>query len=179
MTAISWLQKKYDISENYVLVGHSCGATLALQTVMGIWDAQEKNGQVKTAFKAPRAIVGVEGIYDIPLLLETYRHVPIYEQFIRGAFGDENKTWCEASPTSGNFTSSWPEGEVVVLAQSKDDELVNFAQTEKMSDQLWRQKSKRRRDIVISLTGKHHEVWQDGTEMARAIKTALHILNEL
>ena len=178
LTAISWLQQQYDIGEDYVLVGHSCGGALVLQTVMGIWSAQSKNRQVEPAFKKPRAIVGVEGIYDIQLLLETYSHIPTYEQFIRRAFGDDTETWRKASPTSGAFATSWPEGEVVVLAHSKDDELVDFAQTEKMSDKLWREKSRTRRDVVISLKGKHDEIWRDGTDMARAVKSALEILME-
>ena len=146
---------------------------------MEIWSVVRENEHIMIASKKPRAIVGVAGIYDIKLLLEAYDEIPIYKQFIRGAFGDDVETWREASPTSGRFANSWHEGEAVVLAHSKDDELVGFAQTESMSNHLWMEKSKERRDIVISLKGKHNEIWSDGIEMARAIQTALQILNEI
>ena len=176
MTAISWLQNQYGFKENYVLVGHSCGATLAFQTVMGISAPRSAKSADQSELYLPLAVVGVEGIYDLKMLLENHAEHPIYREFIEEAFGPDRSEWAKASPTSGRFAKTWPNGRVAVLAHSKDDGLVDWSQTETMSDRLWAEKRKGRRDIVISLTGQHDEIWEHGQELAKAIIIAFQIL---
>ena len=176
MTALLWLQKTYSIGERYVLVGHSAGATLALQTVMGTWKPPEFPQSDARALALPEAIVGLEGIYDLDALVESFKTVPMYRQFLEAAFGVQSAAWRTASPTSGKFSSSWPNARVVVLGHSLDDELVDFLQVEKMSEKLWAEKRAGRRDVVLSLKGKHDEVLDNGVETARAISTALQML---
>lgn len=177
LTAILWLQSQYGFTDNYVLVGHSCGATLAFETVMGIWTPRAAAANESELY-LPSAVVGVEGIYDLKLLLKNHSEHPIYQELIEGAFGTEHREWARASPTIGEFARSWPNGRVVVLAHSKDDELVDWPQVEAMSNRLRLEKRNRRRDVVISLTGKHDEVWEHGQQLAIAIITALRTLKE-
>jgi kynurenine formamidase len=178
MTAVAWLQQKYHFNENYLLVGHSAGATLAMQAVMGIWKPCALSGEGPSpAFTPPSAIAGIEGIYDLEALVESFHDIPIYRDFVEGAFGKDRLSWKQASPVYGKFSESWSNGRVVVLAQSKDDELVDFLQTEKMSNQLWNEKRAGRRDTVISLRGKHDEVWSNGSELSKVIIKALGMLN--
>ena len=180
-----------------MLVGHSCGATLALQAVMGLWkprplssrdtvdegnavperadrvDHDSKPGSVKL----PVGIVGLEGIYDIPHLLATHDH-PVYQTILESAFGTDQSKWKEPSPVNAKLKEKWTGGKVVVLAQSKEDELVDWVQTERMSDALWRERVKGRRDVVIGLTGKHEEIWEKGEGVGKAITKALEMLSE-
>ena len=178
VTAVAWLQQRHQFGQRYILVGHSAGATLALQLCMGNWLSKVSATQGAQTFAMPLAVVGVAGIYDLEALLESFSHIPLYRQFIEAAFGEQTADWREASPVTGRFCTAWSNAKVVVLAHSQDDELVDFLQTEKMSDQLWKEKRPGRRDVVLSLKGKHDQIWQDGTEMARAISTALRMLKE-
>ena len=89
--AVRYLQQKYEIGRNYVLVGHSCGATLAWQVFASRWceggserrhrleitttskgvagnDIQrEKVREDNDHLPLPKAVAGVEGIYDLVL----------------------------------------------------------------------------------------------------------------
>ncbi|CAD0082887.1 unnamed protein product, partial [Aureobasidium vineae] len=58
----------------YVLCGHSCGATLAMQAT-----ALLSNGP--GAIRPPVALLGMEGIYDLAALVATHTH-PAYREFI-------------------------------------------------------------------------------------------------
>ena len=176
LTAIAWLQEKHHFGERYVLVGHSCGATLALQAVTGEWSPKTSGNKCAQTAALPLAVVGLEGIYDLQALLDSYAHVPLYKQFVESAFGENKAEWARASPVNAKLKTSWPNAKAVVLAHSRDDELVNFLQTERMSDQLWKEKREGRRDMILSVSGKHDEIWQDGSELAKAIITALQMV---
>ncbi|MCJ1403595.1 hypothetical protein MMC11_006818 [Xylographa trunciseda] len=182
LTAISWLEKEYRIGEDYVLVGHSCGATLAFQVVMGQWHSATGNTTGIDDFQLPRAIVGVEGIYDQFQLGESYKHsafATIYQDFLRGAFGENEREWSKASPAYADFAHSWKTGRLAVLAWSRDDELVDELQLLMMQKNLHEEKDEMRRDVIVQLTGKHDEIWQNGVQLANTIKVALHELEGL
>ena len=68
LTAMLYLQETYHFRDQYILVGHSCGATLALQVAMKrYWGSQyESTFALELNVEPPRAVVGLEGIYDIP-----------------------------------------------------------------------------------------------------------------
>ena len=175
LTGLEKILSIHNFGSNYILIGHSCGATLAFQTLMSKW---ESRSQGNSHISPPSAVIGLEGIYDTKLLLETHTH-PAYREFIEAAFGTEEAQWKDASPTSGKYSTTWKEGRIVVLAHSSDDELVDWNQTERMSDVLWKEKRKERRDVVIKLKGKHDEIWQDGREVARAIEVAIGMLRRV
>lgn len=179
LTAVSWLQEKYHFKDRYILVGHSAGATLAFQAVMGVWSPRGPITQGVPTISLPQAVLGLEGIYDLEALLDSYSHVPFYRQFLEAAFGQLEAEWREASPVTGKFNISWPNAKAVVLAHSRDDELVNFVQTQKLSHQLWREKCPHRRDLVIAVEGKHDQIWQDGSELARAISITLQLVIDI
>ena len=144
---------------------------------MKAWKPRELSGDGQEPSVAqPNAVVGVAGIYCLETLLRSYPNEPIYQQFLEAAFGTDRSLWKFASPVSGKFAATWPNAKVVVLAQSKDDELVDFLQTKEMSDHLWSEKKSGRRDSVIALRGSHDGIWQDGLELSKAIMTALDLL---
>jgi len=178
ITALTKLQQWYDFGERYILVGHSCGATLAFQTVMGLWSAPADPVASDAAFEKPVAIVGVAGIYDLPLLASTFRAVPIYGEFLEGAFGKDDGKWLKVSPTSGKYEKTWQNAKATVLAWSKDDTLVDKTQIKHMTYTLLRHRPAGRSDTAVELEGGHNEMWQKGDYMAQPITTALSMLKQ-
>ncbi|MCJ1243752.1 hypothetical protein MMC30_000949 [Trapelia coarctata] len=178
MTAITMLQGWHGFGKRYVLVGHSCGATLAFQTVMGLWAAPADLVANDAVLEKPVAIVGVAGIYDLPLLASTFRAVPLYGEFLEGAFGKDYTDWLRASPASGEYHNTWQNAKAVVLGWSKDDTLVDETQLRRMAHTLLDHTSAGRADMAVELKGGHNDIWQNGTCLAKAITTALSMLKE-
>lgn len=146
----------------FVLVGHSAGATLALQ-VLGAGGAAVDGGV--------KAAVCLEGVYDIPGLVREY---PDYVGFISGAFGpapvvdgESHHAWVEASPAGdavcsglGSFLEAG-EGKIV-LVQSRQDELLSLQQTRLMEEALGKRVTAGGRvETVIGDFGGHNEVLTD------------------
>ncbi|KAJ5135827.1 uncharacterized protein N7515_005105 [Penicillium bovifimosum] len=165
--ALALLQNTYGFGARYILVGHSCGATLAFQAVMGAVadhreqaftggaDTSDTNVKVVSASPGPLppplaaqpiAIVGVAGIYDLRLLRDTHRDISIYQDFLEAAFGTDEMLWDAVSPAqmvgSRGIEGGWKSGRLAVLAYSKDDPLVDEPQLEVMKEALrhWEQK---------------------------------------
>ncbi|MCJ1312971.1 hypothetical protein MMC25_006647 [Agyrium rufum] len=181
LTAIQWLQNEYGFGKNYLLAGHSCGATLALQAVMGEWEGRddgEKKADLKSTdnFVTPIALLGVEGIYDLPLLLKSFSD-PIYRSFLEAAFGTDESKWIEASPTTGRFSKSWRNGLVCVVTFSKGDTLIDEKQLDAMMKVLVRETSSRMSGKIFELTGSHDQIWFRGKELARAIRETIEFLS--
>ncbi|KFY70699.1 hypothetical protein V498_10262, partial [Pseudogymnoascus sp. VKM F-4517 (FW-2822)] len=130
-TALLLLEKVYGIDGRYLLAGHSCGATLAFQ-VPAISGGGEK-------LPVPSVIIGSEGIYDIPSLLERNSH-PIYREFIISAFGEAEEMWGAASPrlaaSGGEEPRLWEKAGVVTISHSEEDEYVEMAQSVDMLERV-------------------------------------------
>ncbi|KAI4729368.1 alpha/beta-hydrolase [Aureobasidium sp. EXF-10728] len=156
----------------YVLCGHSCGATLAMQAT-----ALLSSGPGAT--QPPAALLGMEGIYDLAALVATHTH-PAYREFVTAAFSEDEKTWDMASQLCCRL-QNWRGN--VWLIQSVNDELVDMQQTDSMVDKLVMQgftkttttvaetESKQVSKIVINCL--HDEVWEKGTELAKAIRAVI------
>ncbi|KAF2207950.1 hypothetical protein CERZMDRAFT_114912 [Cercospora zeae-maydis SCOH1-5] len=175
LAAILHLQETYRFEDRYLLVGHSCGAALALQVAMKrYWGQQyESTPALELNVAPPLAILGIAGLYDLPALVQWHSDSPFYHDFVAAAFGPDKAAWKAVSPTSADFKSSWEDGKLVVIAHSRDDELVEWEQPELMMKTLHAQgfhDSGLRRTKLLELTGKHDQVWQDGGEVARAIE---------
>lgn len=186
LTALLYLQHTYSFEDRYLLIGHSCGATLALQVAMKrFWGAQyEAIEALEMNVVPPFAVLGVEGLYHLPALVQYHAREPAYRDFVVNAFGTEEGVWQAVSPACGDWGESvWDEGRLVVLAQSKGDELVEWEQTllmvERMKEQGWSTESARRRVKVLEVEGKHDQVWQEGHELARAIGIVVKELVEV
>ncbi|KAK5114860.1 hypothetical protein LTR62_002017 [Meristemomyces frigidus] len=179
LTAILYLQERYLFQDRYILVGHSVGATLAFQVAMKrYWGVQyESTYALELNVEPPLAILGVEGIYDLPALVKYHRKEPVYEGFVSNANGSDSAVWKAVSPVEGLYEQSWPDGRLVVIAHSHGDELVEWEQAELMvaalEGQGWDDKSDARHLKVLEMTGKHDQVWEEGGELARAIVTTL------
>ncbi|KAK5120565.1 hypothetical protein LTR85_006221 [Meristemomyces frigidus] len=185
LAAILHLQETFRFEERYILVGHSCGASLVFQVAMKrYWGSQyESTLALELNVVPPVAILGVEGLYDLPALVEFHSKEPFYREFVANAFGRDASTWPSVSPTAGDYENSWQDGKLAVLAHSREDELVEWAQVDHMHKALKSQgfdeASGDRRLKLVELCGKHDEVWQDGLELARAIEATVQVVKNL
>ncbi|KAJ5951158.1 uncharacterized protein N7479_009571 [Penicillium vulpinum] len=214
--ALAFLQNTYGFDARYVLVGHSCGATLAFQAVMGgvsghreqafngsadnpdnrVGFVSASPGPLPPQLKAqPTAIVGVAGIYDLRRLRDTHSDISAYQEFIEGPFGADEVLWDGVSPAqmvgSRGVEGGWKSGRLVVLAHSKDDQLVDESQMEVMKAALgnWektgaqipvQELSRRDRRLrVLPISGAHDEAWENGEQLAHAVTFAFEQLQEM
>lgn len=168
--ALALLQQKYGFGGHYILAGHSCGATLAFQVVMGSF---RKNAEAE--YECPEAILGMAGIYNLRLLRDTHVDVSAYQKFIEGAFGPDEATWDAASPVvvegAGGVQGGWRSGRLAVLAHSDGDSLVDLGQRDAMAKSLesWVDDGRARWVQKLPIKGEHDEAWEKGDQLASAI----------
>jgi kynurenine formamidase len=199
---VRFLQREYNV-RRWIGAGHSCGATLLLQLAAGIGlDVPNANADANANANAlppatgPEALVLTAGIYNVPLLLAN--HAPpacpaeiarIYADIVTGAFGADSAAYRAVSPVAGAYgPAAWPEGRLVVLAHSYEDELVERAQRDVMCVVLDRQGwaivmeegddegvlgTRGRVLEVRDLKGVHDFVWRDGEQLARLLADAV------
>ncbi|KAE8372920.1 Alpha/Beta hydrolase protein [Aspergillus bertholletiae] len=169
--ALAFLQAKYGFGERYILVGHSCGGTLAFQSVMGRFNAGVSHG--------PIAVLSLAGIYDLKLLRDTHKEISAYQDIVEGAFGDDETAWDVVSPAvakgADGVEGGWTAGRCAILAYSPMDSLVDATQWETMNSALldgWSKRQSREKSRLLAmlpLEGDHDECWEKGGELARAI----------
>ncbi|KAK7413431.1 Kynurenine formamidase [Neonectria punicea] len=167
-SALDFLHTKYQVSDNYVLIGHSAGATLALQLLMG---GSVLDGRPQPRVPLPVAIIGISGIFDLVKI--NARHDGQYAGFISAAFGDDEAGWVSASPAQfkASFKENWPNRKLTILAWSPEDSLVDEPEIDDMAAKL-------RLDgvnlkVSKDLTGDHDDVWKNGKQVARLVSAAL------
>ncbi|KAF1941858.1 alpha/beta-hydrolase [Clathrospora elynae] len=196
---IKYLQQEYGM-KRWIGVGQSCGATLLLQLVAGIGtkdlpteSSKQPDPQAYNTSPGPEALILLAGIYNLPLLLRNHspptcseQIAQIYRDIATGAFGADPSVYTPVSPVSGSYTpSQWPEGRLLLLCHSYEDELVERAQRDVMCVALDRSgwslvmevgdeedevRAEGRRVLnVRDLKGKHDWVWKDGDQIAKLI----------
>ncbi|KAG5999415.1 hypothetical protein E4U54_001859 [Claviceps lovelessii] len=178
LEAIHFLQSRAKFGNNYILAGHSCGATLAFQTAMNPvrWGT---DNAAKDDIEAPLMVLGLNGLYDMPELIENpggqhNQFRQLYEQFTRNAFGDDEDVWRDISPAFvENWAREWPDGRRVMLVQGTQDDLVPYRQGERMRDSLVGSKSDRLVVELVDGEGQHDEIWQKGILLAKLLTRAI------
>lgn len=172
-----------------MLLGHSCGATLALQVAMGDFEkwkaADSSNSGLGKVVQKPVAIVGLNGLYDMPTLIrspgEKHLHLQaLYEDFTKRAFGDDESVWMDISPV---YVKDWSQAEWVLdrkeprqvfLVQSKEDTLVPYWQLEAMRESFLKgDPGKSGNDVLeikeLEAAGDHNDLWKEGTRLAEIV----------
>ncbi|KAK1503958.1 hypothetical protein CTAM01_04188 [Colletotrichum tamarilloi] len=172
-SALAFLQREYQIGDRYILIGHSAGATLALQLPMG---SVALGAAPPPEVEMPTAFIGVSGIYELYNL--NARHEQTYTQFIAGAFGDDQNSWNKVVPAtfSGSFKDALPTKPLILLAWSPEDSLVDEPEIDTMAAKL--KKDGVECTIVKDLTHDHDFVWEDGKQIARLLSEALTLLRK-
>lgn len=177
--ALAALQQEFGIGERYVLVGHSCGATLAAQSLLlDSFSCGDGEGGSAATWHPPLALVGVAGIYNLPSLVDdqpTSALRKVYAALVSNAFGsrDGDGAWLAASPQHAVRAGARRMPGTVVLAHSAADELVPSVQSASFLAALVRAGC---RAVYLPLAGGHDAAWQEGAELARAVRTAVDML---
>jgi acetyl esterase/lipase len=171
---IRYLQGRFRFQDRYVLVGHSCGATLAFQTTI---EQALSDENITKSTVPPQAIVGVAGIYDLVLLRDMDPYPPSCQYFLSQAFGTDEQVWKRASPVKGDYMRNWPEGRVTILVKCSEDEYVSPVQLDVMGNALeswWKQDGKNLE--IHTVYGAHDDCWKLGAGLVFGINRALAYL---
>jgi kynurenine formamidase len=175
-------------SGSYILSGHSCGACLALQSVLKP-PAHYGLGYLPEP-PCPAALLGLNGLYDLPALATAdglgASHAYLrddYELFSSRAFGMDKNGWRDASPAS--FDPAVIAGRVregnaprlVVLDQSAEDQLVPVNQKDRLAANLAMVTGLR---IAQGhrLTGTHAAPWEQGVMICQSLLDTLRLWRE-
>ncbi|CAG8550614.1 4561_t:CDS:1 [Paraglomus brasilianum] len=158
--AVFWIHqhgKKYNYRQDRIyLVGHSAGAFLASQLVFMPEYLDRYDSSIRDQI---RGVVGIEGIYDLVELVETW---PSYIDFVSGAFGIDETIYKTASPQHYTPTVNIPP---YLIIHSRDDELVHLAHSQKFVFHV--QKFAVKCDFDTSLTGTHDGILKTGNLVDR------------
>ncbi|KAI5479036.1 kynurenine formamidase [Pseudohyphozyma bogoriensis] len=150
------------------LIGHSAGAFIAASLVLSppkLSSTPPSFGVPTTIREAISSIVCVDGIYDLPVLLEEY---PSYSYFVDPAFGTSEATLIAESPARWELASSRREGKAtkILVLHSREDELLTLRQSEVFVERLREVLGKEfERDVVVdfeTVKGKHGELLERG-----------------
>ncbi|KAH7184546.1 Alpha/Beta hydrolase protein [Fusarium flagelliforme] len=179
LSAIAYLQEELGVAHDYVLSGHSCGATLAFQAVMNAdrWATAGSNDSSVPRIKKPSIIAPLNGLYDLAAFIDnppdSHKALqPLYLQFTKNAFGDNAEVWKAACPTVvSDWMTEWPEGKAVFIAQSREDTLVPYSQTELMRGHL--QRNSKLEIIEMPASGDHNDLWKQADEIVEIMKQAI------
>ncbi|KAL7322199.1 hypothetical protein PS15p_211854 [Mucor circinelloides] len=146
--------EQYDPKQIY-LVGHSAGAHIAMMLLL---DTKLPYHQYV------QGVIGVSGIYDIPLLVKTF---PSYLDFIEQAFGSDQSTFYEASPISK--TSGALDKKPIIIAHSPEDTLIDNDQAHVM-DQHLKKLNHQHTVLDMALTGDHYDIMKT-EKLLRLVKS--------
>jgi len=174
---IHYLQQRFQFHDRYVLVGHSCGATLAFQTMFKETGSEEDDAKRAVP---PQAIVGVAGIYDLILLRDLDLQPPSCQFFLSQAFGSDEQVWKRASPINGDYESDWAQGRLAVLMKCSEDEYVSPLQVTVMGNALqsWSKHTGGTLEYH-TVDGHHDDCWKLGHGLVHGIVRALtHLADE-
>lgn len=129
-----------------------------------------------------KGVVALEGIYDFTACRDAHPQLrDMYDAFTTGAFGpEEGKGWergdvlrCERRIRDGV--------EVVVVGHSRDDELVEWEQGQRLVGVLeGEREGKRKGDVVrlVEVEGTHSQIVRDGVAVGRCVGVAIAVLDE-
>jgi len=188
VTAIADLQRRYGFGNRYILMGHSVGATLALQAVICRqvpWSppAAESDTTFEPALRIqpPTAIIGLNGIYSFPLIHSTN---PEYEPITSNALGPDPEVHKAASPASyppSAFAPPCSAGTAhglrhIVLAASHDDQLVPWDQVECMRDVFADDGETDVEVRVVEVKGDHNDCWREGDDVAWVVSLTVKVV---
>jgi kynurenine formamidase len=172
--------------QSYILSGHSAGACLAFQATLQA--ARHYGLDYLPEAPCPAAILGLNGLYDVPALVNgldaSHEHLrDQYEMFLSNAFGADKSKWSAASPARfdpAEIAGRVREGKaprLVVLDQSTEDQLVPMNQSLRLEANLSKVSGLR---VVAGhrCTGKHDASWEQGIMIWESLQDIFRLLQE-
>jgi kynurenine formamidase len=186
-SALAYIHDKWAPKE-YILVGHSVGATLAFQSVAlkdSDSEAVEKSKAVEgsqeselsdsatqeSTLPEPRAILAIAGLYELDILRNSDNE-PV--EFVTSGFG-KDADLKKVSPTNLDY-SLWRRADrAVVLVHSTEDEMVDKSQALAMRNALVEQKVFGK---CLETRGKHDLIWAKGGTLPSLIAETVEFILE-
>lgn len=181
-SALALAQDLYDIKQNYIFIGHSSGATIGYQLLMG--SVVMHDIPPEREIYLPSAIIGIYGIYDLIGLNQRYKGE--YSSFLEGAFGADPERWWLVSPSCfpGNPGAAHSRnGDCTgrrfnsILADSPDDKLLDSGEVAAMREKLVKDGVNVK--VVDNLVGDHDFVWRDASQVAQLVSDCLTCLTSM
>jgi len=158
----------------WIVAGHSVGGTMALMLGMERKDGQAEWGEERP-MEGLKAVVGIEGIYDFVACRDAHPQLrDMYDGFTTGAFGPEEQGGWESGDVLRCGRRVGEGVESVVVAHSREDELVEWEQAEKMMRVLSR--TEKGKAVLVELKGKHQEILTKGVDIATCVDVAIDML---
>lgn len=177
--------------EEWVVVGHSVGATMAMMLAMsdpppsrdeGKWGSKAREEGMGSVMARLKGVVGIEGVYDFVGLRDHHLEWrDVYEEFTTAAFGDEGMGGWRRGDLISNGEVVRGGVEVVVLGHSMQDELVEEGQSERMAGAVAVGGRYTHDGLVVrrvECKGGHDEVVEKGVELGRCVDVAVEALRE-
>ncbi|KAJ3011812.1 Kynurenine formamidase [Thoreauomyces humboldtii] len=164
--AIRWLRSNDGSSylgyvpDSIFLVGHSAGATMSGVLALQPQWLEDLGG--RSLWDAIGGVVGVEGIYDIPSLVDEW---PSYIDFIEEAFTSDRSIWTDASPQCHTLPSTTPKGAPPyvlpphLIIHSPDDELLNTGPSKEYADHI--KTMGKDVEFTTAVKGKHDDMLRE------------------
>lgn len=139
--------------------------------------AFELHSESKLKVPAPLSILGVAGIYHFDAFLEAHSQIPAYQQFMDSAFPNR-ALWEKAAPYTNREPglATWETAKAIIIAHSKDDELVEEKQATFMLERAHMTPHTKGKVHFLEASGKHNEIWGSGHKLADLIIKSLKIL---
>lgn len=184
--AIRWLKKEEGLGEGewwreWIVCGHSVGGTMAV--MIGMDGTGEGEGGVwgkEGGMDGLRAVVSLEGIYDFTACRDAHPQLrDMYNAFTTGAFGPEEERGWERGDVLRCKRRIRDGVEVVVVGHSRDDELVELEQGQRLIGVLEREREGRGEVVrLVEVEGTHSAVVRDGVAVGRCVGVAIAVLVE-
>lgn len=140
LAALHYLYLNHDLDRSlgYVLAGASAGATIAFQAARSFGSPTGRPSNIQ--IPPPLALAGIGGVYDIPLFSKT-SGLPLFHGIVEGAFGEDQVVWKDASPATAPADEDYtrlfhPKTQLVMVAQSTEDEVIETKQRDVMLSEL-------------------------------------------
>ncbi|KAJ8100592.1 Alpha/Beta hydrolase protein [Lipomyces tetrasporus] len=181
LTGLKLLVSEYgELISHIVIIGHSAGACLALQVLATLIAERKISGATRGVSTSLcdriKALVGVEGIYDLVGLGKEYQS---YKGFIWEAFGEDEELWDEASPSSFQWRellSDCTHNAKVVLVQSTGDQLLSMNQTNVMNSIL--QDAGWKPEVKV-INGGSHDATVESTALFDVLRDLYNYVDDL
>ena len=178
--------------KRWIVCGHSVGGTMAVMLGMDGTVGSERDGEGRKweggiwgkegGMDGLKAVVTLEGIYDFTACRDAHpQSRDIYDAFTTGAFGPEEEGGWERGNVLGCRRRIRDGVEVVVVGHSRDDELVEWEQGQRLIEVLEREREREGKGEVVRLVeleGKHAQIVKDGVAVGKCVDVAIAVLVE-
>ena len=186
-SAIAWLFSDqgggWKDGEEWLLVGHSVGGTMAMMLAMEPPEIDEPLdrpwGDENQKLPGLKGVVGLSGIYDFGALRDAHlAYRDIYDTFTTAAFGPEERGGWERGDLLRCRRETREGLEVVLVAGSRGDELVEWAQAESMFGMLkaWGRIGLEKE--LVEVEGKHDAIVNEGKAIGKLVERALLLIQK-